>query len=102
MGVATDVAARGLDIRNIAIVVNYDAPNTTEDYVHHIGRTVRANDSGEAYTLVMQTDQGKKAAAIVDIMSKVQQDAPQALRDLAENTPAWSNSGNNCTEDNSC
>ena len=48
--VATDVAARGLDIPNVAAVVNYDFPNGVEDYVHRIGRTGRAGASGEAYT----------------------------------------------------
>eukprot|EP00435_Cladocopium_sp_Y103_P007050 s1814_g2.t1 len=50
--VATDLASRGLDVRNCAIVVNFDAPKGQEDYVHRIGRTGRAEDSGEAYTLL--------------------------------------------------
>lgn len=48
--VATDVAARGLDIPNVAAVVNYDFPNGVEDYIHRIGRTGRAGASGEAFT----------------------------------------------------
>ena len=50
--VATDVAARGLDVQGISHVVNFDVPNTTDDYVHRIGRTGRANASGIALTLV--------------------------------------------------
>jgi ATP-dependent RNA helicase RhlE len=50
--VATDVAARGLDIRNLPYVVNYDMPGTPEDYVHRIGRTGRAGESGIAVSLV--------------------------------------------------
>jgi len=50
--VATDVAARGLDVHGISHVVNYDVPNTTDDYIHRIGRTGRANMSGIALTLV--------------------------------------------------
>ena len=48
--VATDVAARGLDVPNVGAVVNFDFPNGVEDYVHRIGRTGRAGATGEAYT----------------------------------------------------
>jgi len=50
--VATDVAARGLDVDGITHVVNYDIPNDTDTYVHRIGRTARANAEGDAYTFV--------------------------------------------------
>ncbi len=50
--VATDIAARGLDISDISDVINYDLPMTTEDYVHRIGRTGRAGQNGQALTLV--------------------------------------------------
>ncbi len=50
--VATDVAARGLDIANVSHVINYDIPMTYEDYIHRIGRTGRANAPGTALTLV--------------------------------------------------
>ena len=52
--VATDVAARGLDIANVSHVINYDVPQTYEDYIHRIGRTGRANLSGVALTLVQE------------------------------------------------
>ena len=54
--VATDIAARGLDIDQLPHVVNYDLPNVPEDYVHRIGRTGRAGLSGEAVSLVTQAD----------------------------------------------
>merc|ERR1719253_953601 len=50
--IATDLAARGLDVRNCTVVVNYDAPKTAEDYIHRIGRTGRANDTGDSYTFM--------------------------------------------------
>ena len=49
--VATDIAARGIDIEEISHVINFDVPNTPEDYVHRIGRTARAEATGDAFTL---------------------------------------------------
>ncbi len=59
--VATDVAARGLDIEELPMVVNFDLPNTPDDYVHRIGRTGRAGKEGEALSLVCPEDQEKLA-----------------------------------------
>jgi len=50
--VATDIAARGIDVTQVSHVINYDAPDTTDAYIHRIGRTGRAARSGDAYTLV--------------------------------------------------
>lgn len=52
--VATDIAARGLDIKQLPQIVNFDLPNVPEDYVHRIGRTGRAGQSGTAYSLVSE------------------------------------------------
>jgi ATP-dependent RNA helicase DeaD len=54
--VATDVAARGLDIPRVTFVYNYDVPKTSEDYVHRIGRTARAGKNGEAITILTDRD----------------------------------------------
>ena len=54
--VATDVAARGLDISNLKFIINYDVPQNTDDYIHRIGRTARAGKSGYALTLVSKED----------------------------------------------
>ncbi|MFO8132988.1 MAG: DEAD/DEAH box helicase [Thermoplasmatota archaeon] len=54
--VATDVAARGLDIKKVTHVFNYDVPKTTKEYVHRIGRTARAGETGVAVTLMTQHD----------------------------------------------
>ncbi len=56
--VATDIVARGIDIDDIAMVVNYDVPREAEDYVHRIGRTARAGAGGKAVTLVGERDRG--------------------------------------------
>jgi ATP-dependent RNA helicase RhlB len=54
--VATDVAARGLDIADLALVINYDLPVESENYVHRIGRTARAGKTGKAFTLASEQD----------------------------------------------
>ena len=54
--VATDVAARGIDVNDLAMVVNFDLPNEAENYVHRIGRTARAGKSGKAYTFCSEQD----------------------------------------------
>ena len=54
--IATDIAARGLDVENISHVINYDMPDTTDAYIHRIGRTGRAERLGDAFTLVTPED----------------------------------------------
>lgn len=57
--IATDILARGIDIDDIAMVVNYDVPREAEDYVHRVGRTARANTDGIAVTFVSERDQSR-------------------------------------------
>ncbi|MGM0482896.1 MAG: helicase-related protein, partial [Patescibacteria group bacterium] len=57
--VATDVAARGIHIDSVSHVINYDLPNTFEDYIHRIGRTGRARKEGKALTFVSKNDMKK-------------------------------------------
>lgn len=59
MLVATDIVARGIDIDDIRLVINYDVPHDNEDYVHRIGRTARANNDGCAITFVSETEQAR-------------------------------------------
>ena len=54
--VATDIAARGLDIADVSHVINYDVPQHPEDYIHRIGRTGRAEADGDAFTLMVAED----------------------------------------------
>lgn len=67
--VATDIAARGLDIEQLPQVVNFDLPNVSEDYVHRIGRTGRAGSSGEAYSLV-SADEIKQLHGIEQVIQR--------------------------------
>lgn len=66
--IATDVAARGLDVPGVVAVVNYDFPTGVEDYVHRIGRTGRAGALGEAFTFFTPED-GKHARELVTVSS---------------------------------
>ena len=76
--VATDIAARGIDVSNVSHVINYDMPSTPDTYIHRIGRTGRAENSGKAYTLI--TDEDKQMVrAIYGIMG-----APVEQRTLAD------------------
>ncbi|MCB1032832.1 MAG: DEAD/DEAH box helicase, partial [Acidobacteria bacterium] len=60
--VATDIAARGIDVEALSHVVNFDVPNVPEDYIHRVGRTARAGATGEAYTFVSPQEQGELKA----------------------------------------
>ncbi|CAE7747413.1 RH14 [Symbiodinium sp. CCMP2592] len=80
--VATDVAQRGLDIKNVAFVVNYDAPSNLEDYVHRIGRTGRAGEKGDAYTCLYDSDSGI-ANQIKKVFQKTGQQIPRDLVEIA-------------------
>ena len=57
--VATNVMSRGIDVKEINLVINYDLPHDAEDYVHRVGRTARVNAKGEAITLVVPKESGK-------------------------------------------
>jgi ATP-dependent RNA helicase DDX5/DBP2 len=81
--VATDVAARGLDVSDIEVVINVDMPNNIEDYVHRIGRTARGNKKGAAYSFFVDSDK-KIADKLVDIMERAEQDVPDALRAMVQ------------------
>jgi ATP-dependent RNA helicase RhlE len=71
--VATDIAARGIDVTRISHVINYDIPATPEAYIHRIGRTGRATRSGEAFTLITGEDQDMVRAINRIIGSKIEQ-----------------------------
>ncbi|KAJ2944281.1 hypothetical protein O0L34_g18267 [Tuta absoluta] len=80
--VATDVAARGLDVDGVTHVINFDFPNTTEDYIHRIGRTGRQNNKGAAHTLLTEDDE-RHAKNLIAVLKEAQQEIPPALEDMA-------------------
>jgi ATP-dependent RNA helicase DDX46/PRP5 len=82
--VATSVAARGLDVRHLILVVNYDCPNHYEDYVHRCGRTGRAGRKGYACTLVT-VNQGKYSGEIIKALELSGANVPEELSELWKN-----------------
>jgi ATP-dependent RNA helicase RhlE len=85
--VATDVAARGIDVPHITHVINYDVPMTAEDYVHRIGRTGRAGRSGKAFTFVTHGDT-PQLRAIEKLVGKRLDPNPPAEERRGQRRPA--------------
>ncbi|OLN82720.1 ATP-dependent RNA helicase dbp2 [Colletotrichum chlorophyti] len=79
--VATDVASRGIDVRNITHVLNYDYPNNSEDYIHRIGRTGRAGAKGTAITF-FTTDNSKQARDLVNVLREAKQEIDPRLAEM--------------------
>ena len=89
--VATDVMSRGIDIKEINMVVNYDVPHDAEDYVHRVGRTARANTKGEAITLINEKDMHKVRKIERLIERKFEKLAPPEALGAG---PVWSEKSN--------
>ncbi|KAK4394815.1 DEAD-box ATP-dependent RNA helicase 30 [Sesamum angolense] len=83
--IATDVAARGLDVKDIKCVVNYDFPSSLEDYVHRIGRTGRAGASGTAFSFFTHGN-AKYARDLIKILQQAGQVVPPQLAALARSS----------------
>ena len=81
--IATDVAARGIDVDDVDAVVNYDIPHDAERYVHRIGRTGRAGRVGKAFTFVTLREQHKLRDIIRHTKARIQQERLPSLRDVA-------------------
>ena len=80
--VATSVAARGLDVKDLKLVINYDAPNHMEDYVHRAGRTGRAGNKGTCVTFITP-EQDRYSVDIYRALQASNAKVPQELEDLA-------------------
>merc|ERR1719253_123258 len=82
--VATDVASRGIDVKDIKYVINYDFPGSIEDYIHRVGRTGRAGATGSSYTF-FTSDKFKHAKDLVKVLNEANQPVPEELQKLADN-----------------
>uniref|UniRef100_A0A7R9XYM2 RNA helicase n=1 Tax=Micromonas pusilla TaxID=38833 RepID=A0A7R9XYM2_MICPS len=80
--VATDVAARGLDIKEVNLVVNFDFPNQIEDYVHRIGRTGRAGNKGHAHSFI-EPGEGNMARKLIPILRDAGQTVSPEIQEMA-------------------
>ncbi|XP_076092171.1 putative ATP-dependent RNA helicase DDX53 isoform X2 [Mytilus galloprovincialis] len=81
--IATDVASRGLDVKDITYVFNYDFPRHMEEYVHRVGRTGRAGRTGTSITLMTRMD-WRNAAHLIEILVEAMQEVPEFLEDMAQ------------------
>ncbi|XP_053945022.1 ATP-dependent RNA helicase p62 isoform X1 [Anastrepha ludens] len=80
--VATDVAARGLDVDGIKYVINFDYPQSSEDYIHRIGRTGRSNTKGTSYAFFTKNN-AKQSRALVDVLREANQEINPVLEGMA-------------------
>jgi ATP-dependent RNA helicase DDX5/DBP2 len=80
---ATDVAARGLDVDDIKIVVNFDFPNDMENYVHRIGRTGRAGKKGLAVSFFVAEKNARMARDLIETLNRTEQHVPPELQALS-------------------
>ncbi|XP_072157178.1 ATP-dependent RNA helicase p62 isoform X2 [Bemisia tabaci] len=93
--VATDVAARGLDINDVKHVINYDFPLNTEDYIHRIGRTARYQKQGTAFTFFTPKERSQ-AGALIKILEEAKQTVRPELKSLSKNAEKIKRLRNGC------
>lgn len=81
--IATNVAARGLDVNDVQNIINYDLPDNIEDYVHRIGRTGRNGKKGDSHSLFTE-ENSVIAKDLIDVLKRVKQEVPQELENYAQ------------------
>jgi len=96
--VATDVASRGIDVKDLTLVINYDFPKNLDDYIHRIGRTGRAGKFGTAISFFDPKEDGKNAKRLISLLRKNNQEIPTQLvacsgRNYGKNNSRFGRSG---------
>lgn len=91
--VATDVAARGLDVDDVKYVINYDYPNSSEDYVHRIGRTGRCQQTGTAYAFFTSAN-ARQSKDLIAVLKEAGQQISPELIELSQNSRLGQNNKN--------
>jgi len=91
--VATDVASRGIDVKGVNYVINYDYPGNSEDYVHRIGRTGRAGEKGTAITL-FTSDNSKQAKDLITVLTEAKQPVDAKLAEMVRPRGGYGGNGN--------
>lgn len=90
--IATSVAARGLDVKSVVLVINFVSPDHLEDYVHRIGRTGRAGNIGVAYTFITP-EESEKAEDLIKALKQSGKEVPPQLQELADHFRVQCNLG---------
>ncbi|CAD7955426.1 unnamed protein product [Amoebophrya sp. A120] len=93
--IATDVAARGIDVKDIQAVINFDFPSCIEDYVHRIGRTGRGGADGLAFSFFTIDDKGKMAKDLYNILVEANQEIPDGLAEQVQKFSRFGGGGGN-------
>lgn len=83
MLIATDVASRGLDVKDITHVINFDFPKQIEDYIHRIGRTGRAGKKGVSISFLLEDEDQRIASDLIDVLEEASQKVPDIVYDIA-------------------
>uniref|UniRef100_A0A8C9U813 RNA helicase n=1 Tax=Scleropages formosus TaxID=113540 RepID=A0A8C9U813_SCLFO len=96
--IATDVASRGLDVEDVKFVINYDYPNSSEDYIHRIGRTARSQKTGTAYTFFTPGNM-KQASDLISVLREANQAINPKLIQMAEDRGGRSRGGRGTYKD---
>ena len=97
---STNIAARGLDIDDVEVVINYDHPYDIETYVHRIGRTGRRENKGYSYIFLNDSINSNFGRSLIEILTESKNEVPKKLQDLVDNYRSNKRGYYNCKYNN--